>query len=149
MEYKKVRVLSESESAYLAGIIDGEGTVTLSRGRKNAQRQLAVTVSSTDRELLEYVARVVGAGKITNKQIHKRNHSAAYTYQVYNRQALSILRQTVPFLRTYKRNRAEIALDGYLKVTPRNGKYSAEMIRLKEKFNDTFFAFSSANAKRL
>ena len=148
-EYKRVHVLSKAESAYLAGIIDGEGTVTLTRRNKNAQRQLAVTITSTDRPLLEYVLQVIGVGKITNKKMHKSNHSPAYTYQVFNRQALSVLKQVVPFLRTYKRDRAQIALDRYLSVTPRNGKYSIEMLEAKEKFNDTFFAFSTPNAKRL
>ncbi len=148
-EHKRVRTLTKTESAYLAGIIDGEGTVTLTYRNKSSQRQLAVTVSSTDRRLLEYILRIVGAGKITNKKISRVNHSPAYTFQISNRQALSMLKQIAPFLRTYKRERTRIALSGYLKVTPRNGKYSAEMLRAKGKFNDAFFAFSIPNAKRL
>jgi len=148
-EYKKVRVLTEAQSAYLAGIVDGEGTITLTRKNKDAQRQLAVTVSSTDRRLLEYILRIVGAGKITNKKMNRSNHSPAYTYQIFNRQALSLLKQTALFLQTYKMDRARIAINGYLDVTPRNGKYSPEMLRAKEKFNNAFFAFSTPNAKRL
>ncbi|HEY4498775.1 MAG TPA: LAGLIDADG family homing endonuclease [Candidatus Paceibacterota bacterium] len=149
VDYKKVRELKKEEAAYLAGIIDGEGTVTLTRRNRNDQRQLAVTVSSTDRHLLEYVLQIVGVGKITNKRMNRSNHSPAYTYQLSNRQALSLLKQIAPFLRTYKRDRARVVLDGYLKVTPRNGKYSTEMLGAKEKFNSAFFAFSSPNAKRL
>ena len=148
-EYKMVRILSEAESAYLAGIIDGEGTVTLSRRNKNDQRQLVVAISSTDNSLLMYLSEIVGAGKITNKRMHSPNHSPAYTYQLSNRQALSVLEQVAPFLRTYKRDRARIVLSGYLRVTPRNGKYSSKLLREKEKFNAAFFAFSTPNAKRL
>jgi len=42
-----VRILSTVDAAYLAGFIDGEGTVTLSRKHKNENRQLAVTISNT------------------------------------------------------------------------------------------------------
>ena len=148
-KYKKVRILTKTESAYLAGIIDGEGTVALTRRNRNDQRQLSVTVSNTDRALLEYIMKIIGAGKITNKTMSMSHHSPAFTYHVSNRQALSLLHQIVRFLRTYKRERAHVALKGYLRVTTRNGKYSKELLLAKEKFNDSFFAFSSTNAKRL
>ena len=38
--YREVRVLSVAEAAYLAGLIDGEGTVTLSRKHADEMRQL-------------------------------------------------------------------------------------------------------------
>lgn len=148
-EYRKIKTLTEVEAAYLAGIIDGEGTVTLTRRNKDNQRQLAVTISSTDRNLLEYVLDIVGAGKITNKTMSRSNHSPAFTYQLYNRQALTLLKRVAPFLRTYKKDRTKIVLQDYLKVTPRNGKYSPDMLRAKEEFHKAFFAFSAPNAKRL
>lgn len=38
------------------------------------------------------------------------------------------------YLQSYKRLRAELILSDYLKVTPRNGKYSSELLVKKKKF---------------
>ncbi|WP_289281809.1 MULTISPECIES: LAGLIDADG family homing endonuclease [unclassified Methylophaga] len=66
--YKVTAELSAIDAAYIAGLIDGEGTVTLCRKHKNENRQLAVTISNTERELLDYVLARVVAGKITKKE---------------------------------------------------------------------------------
>ena len=65
---RTVSVLSIPDAAYIAGLIDGEGTVTLGRKHANENRQLAVTISNTERRLLDYVITTVGAGKITKKK---------------------------------------------------------------------------------
>ena len=59
--------LSETEAAYLAGIIDGEGTVTLTRTHRGENRRPVVSISSTELPLLLYVRSVIGAGRITGK----------------------------------------------------------------------------------
>jgi hypothetical protein len=38
--------------------------------------------------------------------------------------SLSVLAQAAPYLRSYKRRRAQVVLERYLILTPRNGKYS-------------------------
>ena len=50
-----------------AGIIDGEGTVTLTRTHRGEYRRPVVSISSTELPLLLYVRQIVGAGRITNK----------------------------------------------------------------------------------
>ena len=70
--YKKVNKLSSSEAAYIAGIIDGEGTISLSRKHKNENRQLVVSISNNERCLLEYVLKTAGVGKITSKKVYKK-----------------------------------------------------------------------------
>lgn len=123
-DYRQVRTLSREEAAYIAGIIDGEGTITLTHIHRNANRQLVVSISSTERELLNFILRTVGAGRITNKRIARAHHTPSAAYAVNNRQALSLLEQVTPFLRTYKARRAQFALANYVQVTPRNGKYT-------------------------
>lgn len=66
----------------------------------------------------------MGAGRITRKRISKNNHTPSGTYLVDNRQALDLLQQIAPYLRTYKSERAALVLEHYLRLTPRNGKYS-------------------------
>ena len=135
--YQKVIRLCATDAAYLAGLIDGEGTVTLSRKHRNENRQLAVTISNTERPLLDYVIKIVGAGKITTKRTAQDHHTPSFTYAVYNRQALYLLEQVHPYLRTYKSGRSSVILRDYLAVTPRNGKYSDELLRRRTVFENT------------
>jgi len=100
---RSVRHLSAMDAAYLAGLIDGEGTIALTR-----------------------------------KRASKRNHAPGLCYAITNRQALSLLQQTYPFLHSYKRGRAELVLENYLALTPRNGKYSHDLLLAREAFVGRF-----------
>jgi len=120
----------------------------LTRKHKNENRQLCVSISSTEVKLLDFVLTVTAVGKITNKQISKSHHSHSYAYSVYNRQALGLLEQILPFLKSYKRERAEAILKDHLAVTPRNGKYTAEILKRKEEFEDTVLAMK-ANSQNI
>jgi hypothetical protein len=126
--------INQIDAAYIAGIVDGEGTITLTRKHRNEHRQLAVTISSTERCLLEFVRATCGVGKITNKRVSKSNHAPSFTFSVYNRQALILLEHISPYLRTYKRHRAELILANYLDLTPRNGKYTPLQLERKSAF---------------
>ena len=84
-----------------------------------------------------------GVGKITNKQATKSHHARHYAYAVYNRQALSLLEQILPYLRSYKRDRAALILKDYLVLTPRNGKYSGETLARKKAFEKTVLAIKA------
>ena len=42
MSYRKAKKLTPPEAAYLAGLIDGEGTITLSRRNRTTKRELFI-----------------------------------------------------------------------------------------------------------
>jgi hypothetical protein len=132
--YKEVKLLDPIDSAYIAGLIDGEGTVTLSRRHRSENRQLVVSISNTERPLLEYVLNSVGAGKITGKRTYHSHHTPSYTYSISNRQALALLTQITSCLKTYKAKRADIILRDYIRLTPRNGRYSPEIRQARSDF---------------
>ncbi len=140
MTYRTVKTLSPTDVGYLAGLIDGEGTITLSRRNLNKHRALVITISNTEMSILKYVQQITGVGKITNKRITKDNHTPSFTYQVANRQALDILKQTVDFFRSYKSDRARLAVQDYTRVTPRNGRYSPAQLQERNRFIDKFLA---------
>lgn len=94
--YKITRKLKPEISAYLAGLIDGEGTVTLSRRHANERRQLVISIANTERPLLQYVLEQTGTGKIAGKRIAASNHTPSFCYAVANRQALSLPKQVAP-----------------------------------------------------
>ena len=141
--YKQTRSLDAIDAAYIAGLIDGEGTVTLTRKHKNENRQLCVSISSTEIELLQFVLSATDVGKITNKRASKSHHAHSYAYAVYNRQALSLLEQILPYLKSYKYDRAALILKDYLAVTPRNGKYTAEILARKKIFEQTVLSIKA------
>jgi LAGLIDADG-like domain len=140
MGYRSTRELTVAEAAYVAGLVDGEGTVTLSRRHANEHRQLVVTIANTERPLLEFVLAVAGTGKITRKRTCAAQHTPSYCYAVSNRQALSLLRQLHPYLISYKRARAELAIRCYVLLTPRNGRYTPDQECLRLEFERSFLA---------
>lgn len=78
----------ELQIAYLAGIIDGEGTITIHRHRQHNrptyQMRPRLIVSNTNRLLLGELQRRHGGTVITNNQRkkHKPHHKDVYLWRV-------------------------------------------------------------------
>jgi hypothetical protein len=129
------------EAAYIAGIIDGEGTITLTRLHEKEHRRPCITIASTDKELLDYVQKLT-KGTINNKKNYNpKCHKDSYTLIIKNKEnVLNLLRDVTPFLRVdKKKNRALWILENYEKVTPRNGKYNEALLKNKLMFEESFF----------
>ncbi|WLD92880.1 LAGLIDADG family homing endonuclease [Alkalihalobacillus sp. AL-G] len=129
------------EAAYLAGIIDGEGSITLTRMHQSEHRRPCITIASTDKELLVYVQTLTN-GVINNKKNYNPiKHKNSYTLNIKKKEdVFSTLLSTAPYLRIpQKRNRAHWILDHYNEVTQRNGKYNKELMEKKLLFEEPFF----------
>ena len=96
--YRVANKLSVAEAAYIAGLVDGEGSITLTRKHRNENRHLGLTISSTEMQLLQFVVDAAGVGRISNKRASRPNHSHSFAYGVYNRQALQLIEQIYPHL---------------------------------------------------
>jgi hypothetical protein len=134
--------LQPDAAAYIAGLVDGEGTITLTRLHANENRRLVVSIASTEFQLLKYVIGQVGAGKITRKRTTSDLHTPSYCYAITSRQALALLRQISPHLRSYKRQRADLALEHYESLTPRNGKYTDDRLAKRRKFEQELLSMT-------
>ncbi|WP_156791523.1 LAGLIDADG family homing endonuclease [Bacillus sp. SG-1] len=134
-------MLKDWEAAYFAGIIDGEGSISLTRLHENEHRRPIISIASTDRELLVYLKELAG-GSINNKKNYKpERHKNSYTL-VYKskKEVLYILRKIHPYLRvSKKKQRALWILNHYERVTKRNGKYSRSALKEKLQFEEDFF----------
>ncbi|MBU7595094.1 hypothetical protein FVO58_21775 [Metabacillus halosaccharovorans] len=129
------------EVAYLAGIIDGEGSITLTRIHKNEHRRPCITIASTDIELLNYIKSLTG-GIISNKKNYNpEKHKDSFTLNIKKKEkVIDILVQVLPYLRVpTKRKRALWVIEHYDKVTIRNGKYSKDRLEQKLAFEKAFF----------
>ncbi|RLQ23879.1 hypothetical protein DWB85_00220 [Seongchinamella sediminis] len=140
MRYRVAKKLTTAEAAYIAGLVDGEGSVTLTRKHQNENRHLGLTISSTELQLLQFVVDASGVGNISNKQASKPNHSHSFAYGVYNRQALQVVEQIYPHLLSYKADRCALVLRDYLRLTPRNGKYTSELTKERMQFESQFLS---------
>jgi hypothetical protein len=99
--YKQVRILRGEDAAYLAGLMDGEGTVSLSRKHRLQNRQFEISISNTEEKILEYVRDVTGVGRIVHRRTYRSpRHKPSMAYVVNNRQALSLLKQIAPYLKS-------------------------------------------------
>jgi hypothetical protein len=141
--YAQTRTLSEADAAYIAGLVDGEGTLALSRRHARDRRQLVLSIANTELCLLEFVLLQVGAGKITRKRTAASRHTPSFVYTISNRQALALVEQLHPYLRSHKRSRAALVLSQYVALTPRNGKYSLKLEEDRAAFERAFLAISS------
>lgn len=55
-----MNALSSCDAANIGGLIDGEGTITLSGEHRNENRRLVVSIASTERCLVEFVLGSLG-----------------------------------------------------------------------------------------
>ncbi len=122
--------MGEIEKAYVAGLVDGEGSVTLSRKHSNETPSPEVSIANNSLHLLDWVKNIVGAGKITSKSKNKVYHAQSYTWSVRDNKAICFLNEIKKYL-IVKRQQAELITKKYKVCTPRNGKYSPEMLRKK------------------
>lgn len=122
--------MKEVERAYIAGIVDGEGSIGLWRHHKNETHTPNVTVANNSLELLQWIRAKVG-GTIVSKKKRLEHHQNSYAWSVRQDRAIRFLNDIKEFL-IVKRPQAELIIKEYKAVTHRSGKYTSEMLKRKE-----------------
>lgn len=112
---QKIQDMTELEVAYLAGIIDGEGTLTLAHRRRNEERgweniEPHLSISNTDPNLMQYLSQLLGAPfyAAREKRNHKWKQSLIISISAFV-ELEALLSRVIPYL-VVKRRRAEIML---------------------------------------
>lgn len=105
--------LSETEKAYLAGIIDGEGTLIATWQTKTKVFAFEITVANTNKAVLEWIVKKVGVGGVyaekrsPNSQYYK-TRKYAYKYRLYRiSQILPLITAIRPYM-IIKRKQADL-----------------------------------------
>lgn len=134
---------------YLAGIIDGEGTITLCRKNKNdTWRTPYLSVSSTTPEILTALTEVFG-GHICKHKVYKEHHLPSFSWRIAGRKAIALCAQlSEKLLVPEKKRRATLIAQRYLQCTPRNGKYTNKQHTKKIQFENDFFNVSGKGGSR-
>ncbi len=131
-------MICDIEAAYAAGIVDGEGSISITRNHSSRWPSPQVSVASNDRELLEWL-RIRFGGTITTKQPRKQQHAISFDWKLTDRRALRFLEIVKPYLVIQRKiRRCDLLLAAYLDCTPRNGRYTEEMKLKKQALLDEY-----------
>ena len=125
--YYTGRIKSEADRAWLAGWLDGEGTITyVERDRgpaHTATHDVRVFITNTDREPLDYFAAMT-AGRVYQHEDGRRENRygdrACFRWQMGTHDAALLLRELYPYLRT-KRRQAALVWTLYTTLRHKNG----------------------------
>jgi len=101
------KVLEPVDAAYLAGLIDGEGSIMLTKRKTNVA--LTLTITNTVKSVLEWVIEIAGVGSIQEKNQYSPLHKKGWTFSVHSQAASSLLLQLRPYLKI-KTSQADLAM---------------------------------------
>jgi hypothetical protein len=108
-EETHVKELSEAEKGYLAGLIDGEGTISIGKknnktGRLGFTLTPSVSIANTNEGVIRYCQSLIG-GRVYKGRRRKPNHRTKFTLRVHRHtEIMKILEQVYPYLRIKKKN---------------------------------------------
>lgn len=112
---KMIQAIGETEAAYVAGIIDGEGSLTLAHRKRNQARgwdsiEPHITITNTDLRLMRYLSSLLNAQTYTSHQRAKNHWKPQYSISFSAfADIAALLERIMPYL-IIKRRRAEIML---------------------------------------
>jgi hypothetical protein len=134
--------VTDPDKAYIAGIIDGEGSIMLTKFHKNQHPSPCISIASTSIELLDWIKARTGYGNIKSKKNYNTfKHQDSFVYTVKYNDAIKLLNDIIQYLIIpQKKQRAELILSEYKNITPRNGRYSNELLLQKQVFYEKFIS---------
>ena len=120
---------------YLAGIVDGEGTISITRYKNTLTPY--ISIANTNIKLIEEISKFLGSLDIvfhvSKKQPKKSNHQVSYGLSVRYNHAIR-LAELLHGKLVIKSEQARMLIEDYKKCTPRNGKYNTKQLEIKSKF---------------
>jgi hypothetical protein len=138
-----MNAISETQYAYLAGLIDGEGCLFISKyqGKHNVTPvyRAQIIICMTNKEVIDYICEVTGAGKSYFSPARSDKLSHIYRWVVNSYDDIKIiLNGIMPHLRV-KKTEAEMMLDFVsIKVKRSYGKGKTRPMSLVHK-QDVFY----------
>ena len=126
--------MTETDKAYLAGFIDGEGSIglrTTHTNRKPKYRSLCLRLRITqcDRPILEWIKAVTGVGSVRQGSVQTDRHQERFGWSCAGQYALRVLHEVYPYLKL-KRIQSEIAFE-FEKTMLGSGKPLPEELHIK------------------
>lgn len=112
---------------YIAGFLDADGTIGMSpNGVVN------VEFYNADIKILQSIQKVYG-GRIKTRKPLKKEHNVSHTLNLVYDKAYKLIEDVSPFMiHGKKKARADLIIKYYKKYTPRNGKYTPDLLEKKK-----------------
>lgn len=104
----RAKMLLATDAAYLAGFIDGEGSIML-YGRRD-KVALKLSISNTSKPVLDWVEDITGVGKVMLHRKADHRIRTTWMYQSNSEAAESVIEQILPYL-IIKKEQAKLALE--------------------------------------
>ena len=102
--------MNKKELAYLAGIVDGEGTISVTSDKASGCLFATyLSIANTSCKLLETIKKWVGAGCIQPKKGAKVYYKTCYVYTLRGDTLRKLLPELVPFL-VVKKEQAKLLI---------------------------------------
>ncbi len=103
--------IKTEDAAYIAGIVDGEGYIRISRASNRRNTYVGrIGITNCDLQLLTWVLSMFG-GNIHSKKCYSSRHSKSYEWAIHRKCDIRFLIEAIlPYLRI-KRRQAELMLD--------------------------------------
>lgn len=116
---------SPTDLAYLAGIVDGEGSISMLRlNPKRGSWRIVLQVGVCDRILVEWIEAQFGGHTLYEIQAKKENHRDYHHWRAYGHTARYVLPLIEPYL-LIKRQRALWAIEVLaIQAARRGGRYA-------------------------
>ncbi len=109
-------IISETQKAYIAGMLDADGCVGISRRKSKSDAYewdfaVRIVITNTNYDLIFWLKDVTGIGcAFKNKTAQKKNWNVVHRWQVVSNQAIELLEEILPYM-IIKRDRAEKCLN--------------------------------------
>lgn len=144
---------SETELAYIAGIIDGEGYLGMSKNRTKKQRQKSpkyqteICVVNTNYALIEWLQIRIG-GLINTRKKYDEAWKVAYRWRIQESNHSEFLQAIYPYL-VIKRQQAQLIIEYWIKKVKqyregRRWEMSNDELNMRESY---FQKLKDLNAK--
>ena len=94
--------MTEAEAAYIAGLFDGEGTITYKKYKEKKRNgiydcwRISMEIAMTDRSVLVWLTEVLGCGTL-NKKPRKNGHKMQYRWRCVFRDCFHVCCLLFPY----------------------------------------------------
>jgi hypothetical protein len=109
--------LSKTDAAYIAGFVDGEGSVGIQRmryGGKNPAYTVSLRIYSTNSNVLVKIHRKLGVGSLRPYERKNKHWKTLWRLYILSNQAIEVLQVILPYM-IIKKAHAENAIKFQLK----------------------------------
>lgn len=131
----------DTSAVWLAGYLDGDGSISMTKVSTSRFRKPVVSFSSCDREIIAFLREEFG-GVVVTKTPKNPNGRPVQDWRLTGIDRVqTLLRRVYPYLRCHvKKERARILLEEWVHTASTGKKFDQELTKRKFAVEDKFYA---------